>query len=186
MAGGAVERPLALSTFHPSLGRLPRRAPLPITSRTIPIVRPRSKRPKSRNLRRNLDSIQRWGDNMERNPLTLLLEGGGALMPAPGFADSLYMAILRSWRNRSWFTDPAGWAEDALTSRSGYLSFIVLCLFGGAFCCAAIWIPASRSNLGLHITWGLYAFVLLFATVLPILYLRAARSLLLQNPQRFK
>ena len=97
------------------------------------------------------------------------------------FADAFRMAILRSWRNRSWFTDPAGWAEDALTRRSYYVVFQVLCIFGGGLCCAAIWIPASRLDVGLDKTWGLYLIALTFGTVLPLIYLRAARALILRR-----
>jgi hypothetical protein len=91
------------------------------------------------------------------------------------------MAVLRTWRNRNWFTDPAGWAHDALSSRAGYASFQILCICGGVLCCAAIWIPASRLGVGLGQTWGLYLLALVFSTILPSIYLRAARRLVLRE-----
>jgi hypothetical protein len=91
------------------------------------------------------------------------------------------MAVLKTWRNRSWFTDPAGWAHDALATRAGYVSFQILCVCGAILSCVSIWVPAHHLEVGLQKTWGLYVIAVVFSGVLPSIYLRAARKLVLET-----
>jgi hypothetical protein len=113
------------------------------------------------------------------------LDGGSAGLSYGARSTDVGVMALLTQVNRNWLTDPAGWAEDALSKRSSYISLQVLCVFGGLLCCAAIRIPLSRlsvalPNVGLPQIWGLYALAFVFATILPLIYLRAARALALK------
>ena len=50
---------------------------------------------------------------------------------------------------------------------------------GSGFCAAGYWLLGSRLGLGLDFLYGFYVMVFGFATFLPLIYLRAARALLL-------
>ena len=86
-----------------------------------------------------------------------------------------------AWREQNWFTNPAGWARGCLSKRSVYLQFQGLCVAGAVFCSAAVYLPASRLGLGLSTTWGLYVLAVVFGGVLPLIYLRAARALVISQ-----
>jgi hypothetical protein len=90
---------------------------------------------------------------------------------------------LRVIRKRGWLREPAGWAEDHLTTRGDYLSALALCVIGGLFCWLGIWALASRAGAPLSVTWKLYLGPLLFAIALPLMYVRSARALVLRGKE---
>jgi len=84
-------------------------------------------------------------------------------------------------RKRSWYSDPAGWAEDYLSSPSGYLSSSLVCCMGAALSVTIVWLLSSRADSGLSDTWYFYLGAVLFSGAIPFVFLRAAHHHLLRS-----